>query len=179
MRVWNAGSEDIYHLYNNLNYIIKAGEKKDISDDLAIFLLSRRNVRGMGLVPLRDDDNISDRYKEARNNMVAWAREKWGDYEKHCEEREAQKLQPLSPHQEILKYKKIIDEYELWEKEGFDVPDDISVKKDNVGKVYMCPHCDKEFNVKVAYFGHLRSHQKEKEVNVQPSVVTDTGKRES
>lgn len=181
MNIWHAGEEEINQLYNNINIIVKAGSIKNYNDDLAVFLLNKRELRGKGLVQLKEGDNREERYVEARRNIYNWAKEKWRDYERHCEEREAQRLQPLKPHKEILKFKIIIDEYEKWEADGFPIPEEIIANKQKTeNKVFVCPYCGKEMTERVGYFGHLRSHQKkEEEVNVNAGAVKNEGAGES
>lgn len=160
MRVWNVGSQQIKQLYNNKVVIIKSNEVIDLYDDLAVFLLSKREIRGQGLVQLKDSDSKEGRYKEGRKNIYSWAKEKWADYEKHCEERESQRLQPIKPHKEILPYKKTIDDYEEWVNNGEIVSEEL-VGAIGAGKVYVCPHCDMEFVSKEGMLSHLKVHTEE------------------
>lgn len=164
MKLWNVSNKEISQLYNNQGYVIGANEVKELSDDVAVFLLSKREIKGRGLVQLKDTDDKAIRYKEARLNLYSWAKEKYQDYERHCEERQAQSLVALKPHKEISEYKDTIDKYEDWEAKGFPLDGlDLEVK-DNRKVVYVCPVCNKEFDLKVAYFGHMRSHQKDENV---------------
>ncbi len=114
MKLWNTGENHITQLYNNKAYIIKAGSITEYQDDLVIFMLNKENLRGEGLVQLKDGDSKEERYKQARKQIYDWATKKWGDYQKHCEERELQNMKSLPPHKEILKWKERIDNYELW-----------------------------------------------------------------
>lgn len=172
MRLWNMSKEDIRHLYNNQNVIIKAGQVITLADEMAIFLLNRKDIVGMGLVQLKDDDKKEMRYKEARLNQFKWATEKWADYEKHCEEREAQKLQPLKPHPAIAKYKIVIDEYNKWVDEGELIPDGIVEPPEKEKVVCICPYCQKTFDTTNSLKGHLMSH-KEENVNKGSSEDKD------
>jgi len=161
MRLWNVGDNEIKQRYNSQAVIIKANSIEVLPDDTAVFLLSKREIRGKGLVQIKDGDNKEEHYAEGRLNIYNWNMQIYGDYEKHCEEREAQRLQALKPHEAVVEAKRIIDEYEKWIEDGKPVKDEI---KETIGEkktVYACPYCNKEFDVKVAYFGHLRSHQKE------------------
>ena len=179
MKVWNVGKEGINQLYNNLNYIIPAETIKEISDDIGTFLLSKRNIRGVGLVQLKDGDNKEERYKQGRKQIYDWAVEKYADYEKHCEERKGINQAELRPHQAILDYKKTIEEYEKWIEEGSKVVDEF---KEIVGeiKVFVCPECLKEFKTKEEYLQHTVSHRQFKEeVVVNTGAITDKSQRKS
>jgi hypothetical protein len=167
MRVWNISDKDISQLYNSKNYCIKANSIVELSDDLATFLLSKKQIRGLGLVQLKDGDSKEERYKQGRLQIFEWATEKYNDFLKHCEEREAQRLQPLAPHKEIKEYKAILDAYQVWEDEGMKVSKEL---QEVVGEkiVFMCPICSKTFPERVSYFGHMKSHDKEKK-DVNPS----------
>ncbi len=173
MKLWNVSDKEINQLYNSKNVVIPAGSVKDYNDDLAVFLLSKRPVRGQGLVQLKDNDSKKTRYEEGRLHMFEWATEKYSDYEKHCEERESQRLQPLKPHAEIVEYKKIIDDYNKWLEDGEQF-DEGSVNDGIERKVtFACPYCEnKEFPSKEALKGHLMSHQK-KERDVDTSTTSN------
>lgn len=177
MKIWNVSDNEIWQMYNSKPIIIKENSMVEFSDDVAVFLLSKREIRGQGLVQVKDGDNKEERYNQARLSIYNWNKEIYDNFERHCEEREAQRLQPLKPHEEIVKAKKIIDDYESWVEKGKPVREEI---KETIGEkkiVYACPYCSKEFDVKVAYFGHLQSHQKEK-VNVDIGSVSNKGKGE-
>ena len=177
MKIWNVGEKDIKHLYNNRMFVIKANVVMEVSDDLGLFLLNNKTVRGFGLVQLKDGDKKGDCYIRGREQIYKWAVEKYADYEKHCEEREAQRLQPVKPHLAILEYKKTIDDYEKWLAEGQ------PIKKEYEGiigerKIFICPHCELEFQDKETYFGHITTHQKEENA-VNIGAVKDTSKGKS
>jgi hypothetical protein len=177
MKLWNVGENDIKQLYNSVPIIIKTDSTETIPDDTAVFLLSKREIRGKGLVQIKDGDNKAERYAEGRLNIYNWNTGLYSDYGKHCEEREGQRLQPLKPHEVVVEAKRIIDEYEKWIEEGKPVKEGI---KETVGEkktIYACPYCSKEFNMKVAYFGHLRSHQKESQ-NGNAGGIGNKGKGE-
>ena len=175
MRVWNVGGKNISQLYNNLNYIIGANEIKVLGDDVAVFFLSKKEIRGQGLVQFKEDDDKVARYKEGRKNIYAWAVEKYSDYEKYNEERQSLSLPPLKPHLAVVEYKKIIDDYETWESEGMPLTGVDVAKKDDRVKVYACPECSKEFSNKEDFFSHLVSHQKESN-GVNNSATDNKGK---
>ena len=177
MRVWNVGNEDITQLYNNLAIVAKTGRVVEVSDDCAAFLLNKKELIGYGLVQLKDGDSKEERYREGRLNIYNWAVARYEDYKRHCEEREAIKLQPLAPHKAILKFKATIDAYEKWVSEGEPVSEEFKDIPKETEKVFVCPHCSKEFDAKIAYFGHMRSHEKEKNaVNIGATEDTGQGK---
>lgn len=165
MKVYNVGTDEIRSMYNNKDFVFKPGSVTELPDDVAVFLLSKRQVRGMGLVQLKDSDSKVERYIEGRTNIYNWCKEKWADFEKHGEEREAQKLNALAPHKEILHYKVKIDDYEKWLAEGEKIPVGLGeVKSENTVTVYGCPYCSKTFDNQTGLKGHLMSHQKGKDV---------------
>ncbi len=172
MRLWSVSDKEINQLYNNRNIVIPAGSVKDYNDDLAVFLLSKRPVRGQGLVQLKDNDSKKDRYAEGRLHIFEWATEKYSDFEHHCEERESQRLQPLRPHAEIVEYKRLIDDYNKWVEEGCQF-DEGSVSDGIERKItFACPYCEKDdFVSKEALKGHLMSHQKKEKVDVDTSTT--------
>lgn len=174
MRIWHCGVEDVTQLYNNKAYVIKVGSITEMGDDLAAFLLNKENLRGEGLVQLKDGDSKEDRYKQARKQIFDWATKKWGDYQKHCEERELQNMKALPPHKEIFKWKNRIDEYEKWVIDGERIPEELKETIGEKEKIFVCPNCSKEFLNRVAYFGHMRSHQKGENEHI--SAVNDEGK---
>ena len=177
MRLWNMAAEDISRLYNNQTIIIKSGSIADYNDDLAVFLLGNKEVRGKGLVQLKEDDKKEDRYLQGRENIYQWNREIYDNYERHCEERESQRLQPLKPHEPIIKAKKIIDEYEKWQNEGKPIPKEIGKVERTLTAIYLCPICNEEFSTKELYFAHFSTHQKEEvSVNDISSNSTSSGK---
>ena len=177
-KIWNAGEKEINQFYNNRNIRISANAIVELGDDATVFLLNKKSIRGQGLVQLKDGDSKEERYAQGRKQIYDWAQERYSDYEKHCEERESIRLNPVKPHQAILDFKKIIDDYEKWISEGSKVEAGL---KEIVGEkkvtIYACPHCNKEFDIKVAYFGHLRSHEKEK-TSVDTSSTGDKSKGE-
>lgn len=174
MKVWNVSNENIKQLYNSAVIDIKANSTMDLPDDVIVFLLGKKEIRGRGLVQLKEGDKKTNRYAEGRLNIYNWNKQIYGDYERHCEEREAQRLQPVKAHEAVLEAKKIIEDYEKWKSEGSQVAEAL---KETVGqtKVYACPHCVKEFNEKIAYFGHLRSHKEKKDVTVSPASNKSEG----
>ena len=177
MKVWNVSNKDIFKTYNSVSYKIPANSVTELTDDLVVFLLSKREVIGQGLVQYRDGDNKIENYKIARLNMYNWATEKWGDYLKHCEERESQSLLKLAPHKEVLVFKAIIDDYDKWSVEGFPMPKDLEdLKTDD--KVYVCPVCGKEFDSKNLYMAHYNSiHLSNKEeVSVDIGTIKNKSK---
>lgn len=174
MHIWSVGDEDITQLYNNLAIVIKAGSIVDVGDECAVFLLNKKELVGKGLVQLKDGDSKEARYKEGRLNIYNWAVGRYEDYKRHCEEREAIKLQPLAPHKEILQHKAKIDAYEKWVNEGEPVSDEFKDVPGEVEKVFVCPHCSKEVTSRIAYFGHMRTHEKEKNA-INIGAVEDTG----
>ena len=181
MKLWFIGDKQVIQLYNNNPLFIKPNSIVEYADDLAVFLLSKKELRGEGLVQLKENDKKEDRYKEARYNQYAWAQEKWADYEKHCEERKEAQKAPYQPHKEILKFKQIIENYEKWEASGFPVIDELKAEMQetkNEQKVFVCPYCSKEFSERVAYFGHMRSHNKE-ELSVNSGSIANKSKGES
>lgn len=173
MKLWNVSEKEIKHLYNSRVYIIKTNSVIDVSDDVGLFLLNRPEVRGSGLVELREGDNKAECYKQGRRQMYLWASGKYDDFLRHCEEREAQRLQPLNPHKEILEYKKIIDGYENWQKEGEPVKEEF---KEIVGekKIFLCPNCIQEFNSRQEYLDHIPLHNKGV-ISGNIGVVSNTG----
>lgn len=175
MRLWHAGTEEINQFYNNIITVIKPNTIQDYPDDLAVFLLNKKEIKGLGLVQLKENDSKEARYKEARLSMFNWATEKYTDYERHSEEREGSGYKPMKPHAPIINYKKIIDDYNEWVEKGM-LTDFSQEVNDDKKTVYACPHCSKEFDVKVAYFGHLRSHQKGEDVNISTAGNTSQGK---
>lgn len=176
MKVWLVGEEDVTQLYNNLPIVLKAGSVVEVNDECAAFLLNKKDLIGRGLVQLKEGDSKEARYKEGRLNIYNWALSKYEDYKKHCEEREAVRLQPLNPHKEILKFKAIIDLYEKWVNDGEVVKDEFKDVPKEVEKIYLCPHCGKEATSKIAYFGHMRTHAKESNVNIGATADTGQGK---
>jgi len=170
MRVWNTGTIDIKQLYNNKPIIIPAGKEVDVFDDLGVFLLNKRDIRGKGLVQLKDSDDKASRYQQGRYQIFMWATEKNNDYIKHCEERREINQSPIPPHKEILEYQKTIAEYNKWEADGFPMKEEFTKKPDK-NKVYVCPECSAEFVNKDVYFEHMGLHKKE--LNVNLSTVTD------
>ena len=176
MRVWNVGIEDIKQMYNSKVYTIPTGTIVDLNEDLVAFLLSKPEVRGKGLVQVKDGDSKEARYKEGRLNIYNRAMRIYNDFERHCEERGDLNKAPLKPHKEILDAKRIVDEYEKWQADGEIVQPEIRDEKIGEIKVYMCPICNKEFKERVAYFGHMRSHEKEKDVNIGKPNDTGQGK---
>ena len=177
MRIWNISNKDITQLYNNLAIVMKAESIVEVSDDCAVFLLNKKELVGKGLVQLKDSDNKEERYKEGRLNMYNWAVEKYTDYKRHCEEREAQRLQPIAPHKEISEHKAIIDDYEAWVAEGEIVRDEFKDVIKEAEKVFACPYCDKEIANRTTYFEHLKTHEKEKDaVNIGATEDTGQGK---
>lgn len=176
MKIWNVGNKTIKHLYNNKMFVIKANTIMEVSDDLGLFLLNNKAIRGFGIVQLKDGDNKATCYMRGREQIYNWALEKYSDYEKHCEEREAQRLQPLKPHSAILEYKQTIDEYEKWLVEGQPIKKEY---EETIGekKVFICPHCEQEFQDKETYFGHITIHQKEENaINISATEDTSKGK---
>lgn len=161
MRLWNTGQENIEQFFNRKMVVIPSNTILEVADDLAAFLLRKRELKGKGLVQYKEGSDKEERYKQGRLNVYNWAKEKYHDYEMHCEERKSISLQPLQPHVSIVKYKEIIDNYEKWIEKGQVVDEKFGKIADGRKTVYACPYCAKEFDVKVAYFGHLRSHQKE------------------
>ena len=175
MRVWNVSEKEIKQFYNNQVVVIAGNTVVEVGDDLAVFLLNKKEVRGWGLVQLKDGDKKEERYAQGRKQIYDWAQEKYADYEKHCEEREEIKGRALKPHQAILDYQKTIEQYDEWVASGSKVKEEF---KEVVGekRVFACPYCNKEFSERIAYFGHLRSHQKEeKDVNTSPTKNKSEG----
>lgn len=171
MKVWNISDKVIKQLYNNQAVIIQPNSVIDLPDDAVVFLLNKKEVRGQGLVQLKEGDNKEDRYKEARLNIKNWAQEKYADYERHCEEREEAKGRSLRPHEAILEYEQTIKDYNKWVEDG----EVVDVKlKGVVGekKIYACAICPEEFSIREEYLEHLDSH-KEKVDDV--SRVSDEG----
>lgn len=164
MKVWNVSEKEIRQLYNNSAVRISGNTVIDVGDDLAVFLLNKKEVRGKGLVQLKDGDKKEERYAQGRKQVYDWAKSKYADYEQHCEERESQSLRAAPPHEAIIEYQKTIEEYDKWVKAGSKVKEEF---KQVVGeiKVYACPYCEKEFEKKIALLGHMRSHQKGSDVN--------------
>ena len=179
MKVWNAGLELIDQLYNSKRIAINPNQVVDLMEDCAVFMLNKRQLRGMGLVQLKDDDVKENRYLEARENIYNWSKEKWADYEKHCEERGDQNKAFLKPHKEILKYKVAIDDYEKWDAEGRIIPENIKPVVEEKEKVYICPVCMKEFDSRIAFTGHNRSHQKENKEADDSTAVNHTSSGKS
>jgi hypothetical protein len=165
MRLWNVGPDEIRSMYNNKDYVFKPNQIVELADDISVFMLSKRQVRGMGLVQLKDSDNKAERYREGRTAIYNWCKEKWSDFEKHGEEREAQKLNALSPHKEIMHYKVKINDYENWLANGEKNPDGMTESKTDATVVYGCPYCSKTFDNQTGLKGHLMSHQKGKDVD--------------
>lgn len=178
MRVWNVGNELIDQLYNSNRYAINPGQVLDVPEDCGVFMLNKRVIRGMGLVQLKDGDDKEARYIEGRENIYAWSKEKWHDYETHCEERQAQSLQPLKAHKEILKYKVNMDEYEQWDTLGRIIPESIKPIAIEKERVYLCSVCSKEFPSKTAFIEHSKIHHKE-EALVNSCIVDNTSSRKS
>jgi len=162
MKVWNTGTEEIKQKYNSKVFVIPPNTMAELNDDLVAFLLAKPEVRGRGLVQVKDGDNKEERYRLGRENVYKRALIINEDYDRHCEEREQVRKLPLRPHKEILEAKEIIAGYEKWLDEGKPVPKEIKGEKVGETKVFVCPHCSKEFGDRVAYFGHMRSHEKEK-----------------
>lgn len=160
MKVWNISENLIKQMYNSKVILIPANSIIELSDDCVVFLLGKKEVRGHGLVQVKDGDNKADRYSQGRDNMYKWSSEIYANYLNHCEERESIKLQPLKPHAPIVQAKQIIDDYEKWVENGRPVKEEL---KEVIGekKVFVCPHCNKEHDSKIAYFGHLRSHKED------------------
>jgi hypothetical protein len=171
MRVYNTGDSEIRQLYNNKPVVIPTGKEMDVFDDLGVFLLNKRDIRGFGLVQFKDGDNKADRYKQGRHQIYMWATEKYNDYIKHCEERREINQSPIPPHKEILEYKKTMEAYEKWESEGFPMPEGFD-KKPPKDKIYACPQCSQEFVYKALYFEHLKTHESE-ENGVNLSTTAD------
>lgn len=161
MKIWNVSEGDIKQLYNSKVYIIPSNTIMDVQDDLAAFLLSKPEVKGKGLVQVKDGDSKEARYKEGRLNIYNRASRVYNDFERHCEERGEINKTAMKPHKEILVAKKVMDEYEKWVNEGEPVKQELKDEKIGETKVFMCPVCSKEFQERVAYFGHMRSHEKE------------------
>ena len=176
MRLWNVGEKPIRQMYNSKLVTIEANQVIELADDLAVFLLGKREIRAQGLVQVKSGDSRKERYYQGKLQIYQWATQKYEDYEKHCEEREESKRHPLKPHQAILDYKKIIEEYDKWDQEGKPVGKDLMVEIDGRKVVYPCPDCDREFEDKTEYFKHLESH-KEK-VNVDTGPVSNAGEGE-
>ena len=177
MKIWNVGDKEIKHFYNSRMIIIKPNSAIDVSDDVGLFMLNRPEVRGLGLVELKEGDNKAECYKKGRKQIYLRATSKYNDYLRHCEEREAQRLQPLAPHTEIIEYKNMIDDYDNWVKEGQPIKEEY---QEIVGerKIFVCPHCSLEFNKREDYFGHLPLHNKENG-NADIGVVGNTGQGKS
>ena len=124
MKVWNVSEKEIRQLYNNQAVRIAGNTVVEVGDDLAVFLLNKKEVRGQGLVQLKDGDKKEERYAQGRKQIYDWAQSKYSDYEKHCEEREEIKGRPLKPHQAILDYQKTIEEYDKWVASGSKVKEE-------------------------------------------------------
>jgi hypothetical protein len=163
MKVWNISDVEIKQMYNSKIFIIPANTMVDLGDDLVAFLLSKPEIRGKGLVQVKDGDSKEARFKEGKLNIYKRASQIYRDYERHCEERGEINKTSMKPHKEILEAKRVMDEYEKWLADGEIVQEAIKDEKIGETKVYMCPICNKEFDVKVAYFGHMRSHEKGKD----------------
>jgi hypothetical protein len=175
MKVWNVSEKQIEQMYNGNIITIGANAVLELSDDMAVWFLSKRDIRGKGLVQFKDGDDSNNRYSEGRTNMFNWANEKYEDYLLHCEEREAQKLQPLAPHAAIKEYKKIMDDYNAWKSLGGISPD--SVKNSNFSnKIYACAECSFETKDKNEYLNHIKTHLGATNVNISPAANTSSGK---
>lgn len=176
MKVWNVSGQTIKQLYNNRIVIIQPNSAVEFGDDLAVFLLNKKEIRGAGLVQLKETDNREERYKQGRYQIYQYADEKYNDYLRHCEEREAQRLQPLTPHKEIQEWKAKIDEYEKWQKEGEKVDKKLV---DTLGetRVYVCAMCDMEFTSKEGYLKHSKVHEEDKNA-INIGAAADTGQGE-
>lgn len=176
MKVWNVGEKDVEQRYNKQVMFIKANSIVEIPDDAAVFLLGKIEVRGQGLVQVKEGDKKEDRYREGRLNIYNWAKVIYENYRKHCEEREAQKRYSLDPHEPVIKAKKIIDEYEEWEKQGRPTAEEM---KELIGekKIYACPYCLMETDSKTVYFSHLKTHR-EGGTDVNTGTVSNQSKGE-
>jgi hypothetical protein len=164
MRLWNVGEKDVEQFCNSKPYVIKANSMVDLPDDVVPFLLSRKDLRGKGVVQVREGDNKAEKYEQARINIYNWNRQICNDYNVYCEERKSMNLQPDQPHAAIIEARRIVEEYDKWVENGKPIKEEL---KDTIGEkktVYACPYCNKEFGEKIAYFGHIRSHQKEDRV---------------
>lgn len=179
MRVWNIGTKEINQLYNNLNIIIPPNTIKELPEDTAVFLLSKKNIRGMGLVQLKDGDSKEERYIQGRQQIYEAAISINSDYERHCEELREINKQPLKPHATILKAQKLIKEYDEWIEAGSPVSDDLKEIVGEAKVMYGCPYCSKDdFPSKNALKGHMLSHSKEG-ADVNSSTVENKGKGKS
>lgn len=180
MKVWNVGEIEINQQYNGRNIYIKANQVVDVNDDAAVFLLNKKEIVGKGLVQLKDGDDKAGRYRQGRKQIYDWALGKHDDYMKHCEERQEINRPVFRPHQAILEFKKLIEEYEKWQADGEPVKEEYHEKVGEV-KVYLCPICEMEFKDKLVYLSHIPSHNEHQEVGnaINTGPVADKGKGKS